>query len=201
MPKVEKGQSAPLNYTRKANHRVIAGLGWDPNEKASLLEKARSIAGGKKSWHDLDLACFTYDKDLGLIERITADIEHACNESGTVYHSGDNVKGVGEGDDEQISVELKDLPPEIAHIVFIASIKSGHTFSEVKGPFIRLADGYSGHTFLKMPLDKKDGTDQSVFVFIHMYNDGGTWMYRNISEFVSWPEDKDRSNKIKDYIR
>lgn len=186
MPDIEKGQHTTLNVTQKARHRVFAGLGWDPKEKASLMEKAKELIGGPKTWHDLDLSCFIYDTRKSFIQSVTAETGSHINESGAIYHSGDNEEGIGDGDDEQISAELKDMDENIGHLVFIATIKSGHTFGDITAPTIRLVDGYSGHEFLSAPLDTKDGSDKVAFVFAHIYRNAlGQWMLHYIGEFLN----------------
>jgi stress response protein SCP2 len=194
MARLEKGGCGPLNVTQQAHWRVLAGLGWDPNEKAGMLAKARQMAGGKKTWHDLDLSCFLYDAAGNFLESVTAANENASNSSGHVYHSGDNVEGLGDGDDEEISVELKDLPANIRHVIFVTTIKSGHSFSEVDSPEIRLADAYSGHDFLSVPLRQDESKGKSAFVFARIWREGENWMIHNISDFLNageiraWPE-------------
>lgn len=195
MPALEKGQHGPLNVTKQARHRIFAGLGWDPKEKASLMEKAKALVGGPKTWHDLDLSCYMYDSNKALVDSVTAKADKHIDQTGNIYHSGDNVAGLGEGDDEQISVELIHLPENIHHIVFTVTIKTGHTFSDINSPEIRLADGYSGHEFLSLPLSVPEGRDKSGFIFAHIYRseDSDGWALHNISQFLDaddmqkWP--------------
>lgn len=194
-------QHIPLNVTQAARHRIFVGLGWDPVDKASLIEKAKSLVGGPKVWHDLDLSCYMYDQDKVFIDAVTAKDGKHIDQTGNIYHSGDNIEGVGDGDDEQISVELKDLDTKIHHIVFIATINSGHTFGDIKAPEIRLADGYSGREFLKTGLDAADGREKSGFIFAHIYrkdpephdSSGSAWALHHINQFMpgrdiqEWP--------------
>lgn len=202
MPKLEKGEHAALNVTKEARHRILAGLGWDPNEKTGVLDKARAIAGGKKTWHDLDLSCFMYGHDKNFIDSVTADPGKAIDQTGRVYHSGDNVEGIGGGDDEQISVELKNLDDNIHHIVFMTTIKSGHNFGEVDVPEIRLADGYSNHNFLHARLNEGNGHDKSAFVFAHIYRtDGESWNIHNIDEFLNIGDTNDWAEHLKQYLK
>ena len=196
MASLEKSQHAPLNVTREARHRVFVGLGWDPHEKASLMDQARALVGGKKTWHDLDLSCYMYDKNKVLIDTVTAKDGQHIDQSGNIYHSGDNIGGVGDGDDEQISVELKDLDPKICHIVFTVIIKSGHVFQDISAPASRLADGYSEYEFLNMSLHASEGREKSGFVFVHLYrshDEPNAWFVHHVGEFLDavpmqeWP--------------
>lgn len=189
MSKIKKGETAPLNVTKEARHRVFVGLGWDPNENFGIIDEAKALMGGKPVHHDLDLSCYIYDSSKGFMECVSTETDHHIDKSGQIYHSGDNEEGIGDGDDEQISVELKDLPPGIHYIVFIATVKSGHVFGEVDSPEIRLADGYSDHDFLKTPLSPEEGREKSAFVFARITRTGDDeWSTHNISEYTDIAE-------------
>lgn len=172
-----------LNVTQKAKHRIFVGLGWNPNESPALSEKIGALIGTRSAHHDLDLSCFYYDGDKNCLGVVTAQPEHYSDASGSIYHSGDNEEGIGEGDDEQISVALKDLPHNIHHLIFKASIKSGHYFGDIAEPAIRLCDGYTGHCFAEMVLDSDDGAAADVFIFARVYRGDDGWMIHNIGDF------------------
>ncbi len=187
MSKLQKNEITKLNVTQKSRHRIFVGLGWDPNDKVGLLDKAKAIAGRRALHHDLDLSCYIFDAEKNCLEHVYAD-RHS-DESGQVYHSGDNIEGIGGGDDEQISVELKNLPAHIHSIVFVASIKNGHVFSEINSPEIRIGDGYSGRNFLSQDLSEDEGGEKSGFIFVRIYrdeNDG--WMLHYIGRYISAEE-------------
>jgi tellurium resistance protein TerZ len=190
-----------LNVTQKANHRVFVGLGWDPNESVKFKDKALSKLGLKDVHHDLDLGCYLFDAAKGYISHVNAEGAREVDESGRIYPSGDNVEGIGDGDDEQISVELKNLPADISAVVFIATIKSGQSFGEIKAPEIRLADGYSGHNFLHVDLKDATGAAKSAFVFAGLIKSSdGVWVMRKVAEFVDVPADGDWADVLKGYI-
>ncbi|MCB1651581.1 MAG: TerD family protein [Alphaproteobacteria bacterium] len=202
MSKFEKGAPFRLNVTQKASWRIFAGLGWDPNEAAGLVDKAKALIGGKSVEHDLDLSCYIYDADKRHINTVTSSPGHMhIDQTGKIYHSGDNVAGVGDGDDEQISVELKDLDPVIHSLLFAVSIKSGHVFGEIKMPEIHLSDGYTGRRFLHAPLDKPEYASQSSFVFACLYRgeDEG-WMLRFIGEAGVMGKDAEMAQRFKSYL-
>lgn len=177
-------QDTPLNVTQKSRHRVYVGLGWDPNDSPTLKDKVGALIGGREAHHDLDLACYYFNKDGVCLGFVNADKEHGSNPSGSIYHSGDSVEGVGDGDDEQVSVELKNLPPNVEHLIFKASIKSGHHFGEVAVPEIRLVDGYTDRVFLRKALD--DGAKHDAYVFVRLYRGSkdGEWMLNEIGAFA-----------------
>lgn len=199
MPDLAKGQNAPLNVTQEAQHRIYVGLGWDPH-KPGFIGKARDIVEGKKPQHDLDLSCFMYDEQKSFVSMVTAETERAIDESGAVYHSGDSQDGLGGGDDEQISVELKNIPGNIHHIVFKVIVKSGHTFGEIESAEIRLVDGYSDHVFLETGLGGLSGKDKSAFVFVRVYKKEGIWHVQNISDFIAMGKMSDWTASMKKYL-
>ncbi|MGB4106859.1 MAG: TerD family protein [Alphaproteobacteria bacterium] len=184
MPRLEKGEHCSLNVTRKAEHRVFAGLGWEPHVRPGLLEKLGAAMGFTRTDHDLDLGCLLFDEKKGLIGSVSTLPGYAADKSGHVYHSGDNIAGEGDGDDEQVSVELLKLDPSIHYIMFIASIKSGHTFGEIDSPEIRLADGYSNHNFLTTSLNHLEGKAKSAFAFASIYRAHEGWNIHNVSTYI-----------------
>lgn len=193
---IKPGERSPLNVTKEAKHRVFVGLGWDPHEKPSLGETIGALVGVREKHHDLDLSCFYYDAQKTPMGVVTAEPEHYSNASGRIYHSGDNVEGVGEGDDEQISVELKDLPDSIHHLVFKASIKSGHNFNDIRDPEIRLCDGYTERCFLETPLC----SDQDAYVFARIFRADNDWQMVFIDEFIVNSTLNDLKNTLKAYL-
>ena len=172
-----------LNVSDTDTRRIFVGLGWDPNDTPTLKDKVGALIGKREAHHDLDLACYYYNKDKACLGFVSADAQHGSNPSGSIYHSGDSVEGIGDGDDEQISVELAKLPPNVEYLIFKASIKSGHHFGEVAMPEIRICDGYTERVFLEKTLE--DGSDHSAYVFVCVLRGEteGTWMMREISAF------------------
>ncbi len=200
MPRIPQGQTIPLNVTQKARQRVFVGLGWDPNDDLNIKDKALGALGLKDTHHDLDLSCYLFDKNKRYISHVSVEEGREVDQTGKIYHSGDNVEGVGDGDDEQISVELKELDETIHAIIFKASIKTGHTFNEVTDPEIRLVDGYSDHNFLHVSL-LANNNDKSAFVFVGLLKDKDEqWMVRHIGEFIDTPEDGNWAEVLKTYI-
>ena len=198
--RIPKGETALLNISQEAKHRIFVGLGWDPNEDASLKDKALDTLGIKSVDHDLDLSCYIYDADKRYISHVSTEAGRETDQTGQIYHSGDNVAGVGDGDDEQISVELLDLDPAIHSIVFLASIKSGHQFNEVREPEIRLVDAYSDREFLHLSLLDIEGNNQNAFVFASIFRADGQWMLRHIGEFADLNDQSSWSEALKTYL-
>lgn len=203
MSSFQKGDHKPLNVSKQGNQRVFAGLGWDPSIEKSFGTRLKEIISGKSAYHDLDLSCFMYGKDQDFIDVISGKIGEIVDHTGAVYHSGDDTEGVGEGDDEQISVELANISAEIYHLVFKVSIDSGHKFSEVEKPEARLVDAYSERHFLKSVLDCESGAKASSHVFAEIYRDTDSstgWSLHYINEYNNWGDATKWSEKLKVFL-
>ncbi len=197
-PRIPKGQTVPLNVSKTGNRRVFVGLGWDPNEDISFKDKALGALGLKETHHDLDLSCYIYDSNKRYITHISHEIGREIDQTGKIYHSGDNVEGVGDGDDEQISIELKELDPTIDTIIFKASIKTDNIFSQVNDPEMRIVDGYADHTFLEVSLAEGQ---TAAFIFVALKRDGeDAWLINHIGEFIEESSEKDWPEVLKAYI-
>ncbi len=198
---LSKGDTAPLNVTREAKHRVFVGLGWDPNEKTGLLDQAKALLKGQELHHDLDLSAYIFDINKRYIGHVSAETGRQVDQTGQIYHSGDNVEGIGEGDDEQISVELKGLDATIHSILFKASIKSGHVFGDIKDPEIRIGDGYSGHTFAQHNLTAEGGAKKSAYIFAQIIRTAeNTWSIHHIDTYLDMAQPDDWIETLKPYL-
>jgi len=180
-----KGQTKPLNVTKTAKHRIVVGLSWDPAHMPNLMGKVQALAQGKAMHHDLDLACHIFNPKGEPIDVISANPAHAVDASGHIYHSGDNKEGIGEGDDEEISVELKDLPRTINTIIFTAKISSGQSFDEINNPEIRLADAYTDHNLLSSPINSDESIGKDLFIFCQIQRtDDESWQLLYIAHYA-----------------
>lgn len=194
----------PLNVTKTAKHRVVVGLSWDPCESTGLMGKIRAMSQGKDSHHNLDLACYIYTKDHRLIGVVSQNPDYATDISGHIYHSGDNKEGAGDGDDEEISTELKDLPASIHSLIFTAAISSGHNFNEINHPEIHLYDAYTDHNFLYFDVstaseDQKQ-SDFLAFVMLQRDTEHG-WMLHRLCHFEKNIGDMPVPEYLKQYLR
>lgn len=202
MHKIPHGETRSLNVTQESRWRIFVGLGWDPNDKVTLLDKAKALTLGHDIHHDLDLSCYIYDEKQRYISHVSAEAGRHVDQTGQIYHSGDNVEGVGDGDDEQISVELKDLDPAIHSLLFKASIKSGHSFCEVNAPEIRIADGYSGHNFLHSALNGEGSNEKSACIFVCVFRDkeSGEWSIKHIQDYIDINSNEEWPERLKEYL-
>ena len=169
---LKKGQKVSLTKDKPGLTRVVVGLGWDMNSYDT---------GGD---FDLDAAAFL----LGDNGRVTGsgdfvfygNLKHS---SGGVEHLGDNLTGAGDGDDEQIKVDLSRLPASISRITFTATIYEAEerrqNFGMVNNAFIRICNENTGEELLRYDLGE-DFSIETAVVFGELYKNNGEWKFNAI---------------------
>ncbi|WP_054811936.1 TerD family protein [Nocardia arizonensis] len=122
--------------------RVRMGLGWDP------ADHGRNV--------DLDASVIAYDGQGKKLVNVWFMKREAFD--GVIRHSGDNLTGHGEGDDEVITVDLTALPPEVYALVFTVNSFAGHKFDQVGRAHCRLVDDHTGEELVRFELSKGEST-------------------------------------------
>jgi tellurium resistance protein TerZ len=112
--------------------RVRMGLGWDAVKKKGLF------GGLKNQSIDLDASALWFDGSGNLVDQVW--FQQLRSKDGAVQHTGDNLTGAGEGDDESIRVDLGALPAAVANVVFTVNSFTGQDFSQIENAFCRLID-------------------------------------------------------------
>jgi len=129
---LSKGQSVSLVKAGGGGlTRTRMGLGWDAIKK-------RGLFGSRSRTIDLDASALLFDANRQLIDQVW--FQQLTSRDGSVQHTGDNLTGAGEGDDESIRVDLTALPPTVATIVFTVNSFTGQDFSQIENAFCRLID-------------------------------------------------------------
>ncbi len=169
---LKKGQKVSITKDNPGLSRVVVGLGWDAN---------RFDTGGD---FDLDAAAFLL-ADNGRVSR-TEDFVFFGNlkhPSGCAEHLGDNLTGAGDGDDEQIKIDLSRIPANITRIAFTVTIyepeQRRQNFGQVSNSFIRIYDETSGEELLRYDLGE-DFSIETAAVFGELYNHNGEWKFNAI---------------------
>ena len=195
-----KGEKTTLNHTKKARERIIASLSWDAREtKVGLIDRLRKT----DSQHDLDITCYIYNGHGEFIDFVGAEAQDSMDESGKIYHSGDDMSGLGEGDDETISVELAELPQDTHGIVFLVEIRSNHVFAEIEAPFVRFADGMTNDNLLEIPLTHDDAAHTNAFIMCSIWRNEDSptgWMLYNISEYPDTNQIEDWGSYLAQFV-
>ena len=172
-----KGQKVDLTKTNPGLKEVLIGLGWDTNK----------YDGGSE--FDLDSAAFL----LGANGKVTSDgdfvfynnLKHA---SGSVEHLGDNLTGKGEGDDEQMKIDLSKVPADIQKIDFTVTIHEADTrkqnFGQVENAFIRVVNAANNEELIRYDLGEDFSVETAVVVG-ELYRHSGEWKFQAIGSVFS----------------
>jgi len=110
---------------------VRMGLGWDAMRKKGLF-------GSRKQTIDLDASALLFDASHTLVDQVW--FQQLRSNDGSVLHTGDNLTGEGEGDDESIRVNLALVPSNVTTLVFTVNSFTGQDFSQIENAFCRLID-------------------------------------------------------------
>jgi tellurium resistance protein TerD len=169
---LSKGQKVSLTKGNPGLKKVVVGLGWDVNAFDT---------GGD---FDLDASAFLLT-DTGKVS-VQEDFVFYGNlkhPSGAVEHLGDNLTGAGDGDDEQIKINLELIPANISKIAFTATIYDAATrnqnFGQVSNAFIRIFNEETGEEMLRYDLGE-DFSIETAVVFGEMYKNNGEWKFNAI---------------------
>ncbi len=169
---LKKGQKVDLTKTNPGLKEVLVGLGWD----------VKRYDGG--SDFDLDASVFML-ADSG---KVPTDGEFVFygnqkHESGSVEHMGDNLTGAGEGDDEQIKINLAAIPANISKIAFTVTIYEAdqrkQNFGQVENAFIRIVNAANGEELIRYDLTE-DFSIETAVVVGELYRHGGEWKFNAI---------------------
>lgn len=169
---LQKGQKVSLNKGNPGLSKVVVGLGWDVNQFDT---------GGD---FDLDTAAFLLT-DSGKVasQQDFVFFGNVSHHTGCVMHMGDNLTGAGDGDDEQIKLELSVVPAEISKIAFTVTIYEAEArrqnFGQVNNAFIRMVDEASGEELLRYDLGE-DFSIETAVVFGELYRNNGEWKFNAI---------------------
>lgn len=171
---LEKGQRISLE--KEAGGRlsqVRMGLGWDVAKAGGL----RGLLGGGGSV-DLDASCVMFDEAGRAIDTIYYG--QLYSKDGSIVHTGDNLTGAGEGDDEQIIVDLDRVPESVRALVFVVNSFTGQTFDKVENAFCRILDERTGNEVARFNLSGRGG--HTAQVMAKVYRQGGEWKMHAIGE-------------------
>lgn len=169
---LSKGQKVSLTKDNPSLKNIMVGLGWDINAFDSGTD------------FDLDTAAFMVD-DSGRCPSekefiFYGNLEHS---SGSVKHMGDNLTGGGDGDDEQIMIDLSLIPQNISKIAFTVTIYDAdnrrQNFGQVSNSFVRIVDQTTGQEMIRYDLGE-DFSIETAIVVGELYRNGAEWKFNAI---------------------
>ena len=170
---LSKGQNVSLSKTDPALKHILIGLGWD----------ARSSDGQP---FDLDASLFM----TGENKKVPSDAyfifyNQLKSPEGAVEHTGDNLTGDGDGDDESILVQLEKIPANISSLFITVTFHDAEirrqNFGQVSNAFVRLVNHETGQEVLRFDLTE-DYSTETAMVFGEVYRYGGEWKFRAIGQ-------------------
>jgi tellurium resistance protein TerD len=153
---LQKGQKISLEKDAPGLSKVIMGLGWDINKtkKPSGGGFFSKLFSAAEEAFDLDAACIMLTKN-GKFENMVY-FSNLRSPDGSITHTGDNLTGEGEGDDEQIIVDLKNVPANIHTLVFAVTIYKAkerkQDFGQVQNAFVRMVNEANNQEIAKFSL-------------------------------------------------
>ncbi|MET7685342.1 TerD family protein [Streptomyces sp. NPDC005423] len=168
-----KGGNVSLSKEAPGLTAVLIGLGWD----------VRTTTGAD---YDLDASALL----LNASGKVVSDqhfvfYNNLNSPDGSVEHTGDNLTGEGEGDDESIKVNLAAVPADIERVVFPVSIHEAHargqSFGQVSNAFIRVVNQANNAEIARYDLSE-DASTETAMVFGELYRHGGEWKFRAVGQ-------------------
>jgi stress response protein SCP2 len=183
---LQKGQRIDLTKGNPGLSKILVGLGWDPVQSSGGGGLFGSLFGGGSSNANVD--CDASVIMLGANDKLqnNKDVIYFGNlrsYDGSVQHSGDNLTGDGDGDDEQISIDLSRVPANIQKLVFVVNIydciKRKQHFGMIRNAFIRVVNPNTNQELLHYNLtDNYSGL--TCLVTGEIYRHGNEWKFAAI---------------------
>jgi len=173
---LSKGGNVSLTKEAPGLTAVLVGLGWD----------ARTTSG---AGFDLDASALM----VGTSGKIISDahfvfFNNLTSPDGSVEHTGDNLTGEGEGDDEVIKVNLAGVPAEVDKVIVTVSIYDAETrsqsFGQVRNAYIRVINQADGAELTRYDLSE-DASNETAMIFGELYRNAGEWKFRAVGQGYS----------------
>lgn len=171
---LQKGQKISLSKEAGTTlSKIIMGLGWDAKKSGGFF----SFGGGSQSI-DLDASCVMFDTQHKAVD--TVYFGHLKSKDGSVLHTGDNLTGEGEGDDEQIIVDLSKIPENVVALVFTVNSFTGQTFDKVNNAYCRLVNSSNKQEVARYTLSAQGS--HTAQIMAKLYRHDGEWKMHAIGE-------------------
>nr|WP_157165817.1 TerD family protein [Streptomyces typhae] len=170
---MSKGGNVSLSKEAPGLTAVLVGLGWD----------VRTTTGTD---YDLDASALLVGESGKVVDdQHFIFYNNLTSPDGSVEHTGDNLTGEGEGDDEAVKVNLAGVPANITKIVFPVSIHDaenrGQSFGQVRNAFIRVVNQADNQEIARYDLSE-DASTETAMVFGELYRHGAEWKFRAVGQ-------------------
>ncbi|OXS64560.1 tellurium resistance protein TerD [Bacillus sp. V-88] len=169
---LSKGQKVDLTKTNPGLSKVMVGLGWDTNK----------YDGGND--FDLDASIFLLDSNGKCAsEKDFVFYNQLIGGNGSVEHTGDNLTGEGDGDDEQVKVNLGSVPVAVEKISFVITIHDAEArnqnFGQVSNAFVRIVNEDNNEEIIRYDLGE-DFSIETAIIVGELYRHNGEWKFSAI---------------------
>lgn len=182
---LQKGQKVDLTKGNAGLNRVVVGLGWDERKKSGF--KAL-FSGGQDI--DCDASAILCCNGKLMHSEDVVYYGNLRHRSGAVIHTGDNLTGAGEGDDEQIIVELSQVPSQYDRIIMVVNIYQAiqrrQHFGMIENAFIRIVDARNQTELCRYRLSE-NYDNMYALVFGELYRHGSEWKFNAIGQATQDP--------------
>ncbi|OOB75473.1 stress protein [Clostridium haemolyticum] len=183
---LKKGERISLTKEDVTLSRIMVGLGWDPVEQKSSKGIFGTLFNSSAPDIDCDVSVIMLNKDSKIQSK--KDVIYFGNLShisGSVQHMGDNLTGDGDGDDEQVVLELSKIPSSIEKLVFVVNIydcvKRNQHFGMIRNAFIRIMNLQDNKEMLRFNLTDNYSNKTGIYV-AEIYRRGLEWKFAAIGE-------------------
>ncbi len=153
--------------------KIMMGLGWDVTKSKGFLG-----FGGKAPDIDLDASCIMFDEKNQHIDAVY--FRQLQSKDGSVVHTGDNRTGAGDGDDEQIIVDLSRVPAQVKSLVFTVNSFTGQNFTQIDNATCRIVNGTNNQEIAKYSLSNQGPHTAQIMVKLYRHQDD--WKVHAIGE-------------------
>lgn len=189
---LQKGQRIDLTKGRAGLSKVVVGLGWDPvkgpggGSGGGLLGRLVGGGGGASAEIDCDASVLMLNAGGKLAKNDNliyfSNLKSRC---GSIRHTGDNLTGEGEGDDEQIIVELGRVPADVSRLLFVVNIydcqRRKQDFGLIQNAFIRVVNQADNQELIKFNLSA-DYAGKTALLVGDIYRHNDEWKFQAIGE-------------------
>lgn len=198
---LQKGQKISLSKDNMGNatnlRRAVVGLGWDAVKKGGGL-----FGFGTQQVEDIDCDASALMLKGGHLvsEQDVVFYGNLHHRSGAVNHMGDNLTGDGDGDDEQITIDLDRVPAEYDRIVIVVNIYRAEAkkqdFGLIRNAFMRICDGNTGRELVRYNLSE-NYAGKTAMIFGELYRHNGDWKMNAVGQGTT---DGSLSELMKRYV-
>jgi tellurium resistance protein TerZ len=189
---LQKGQKISLDKEAGgALSKIVMGLGWD-----AIKTKGLFGFGSKTEAVDLDASCVMFDEANNLVD--TVWFRQLKSKDGSIVHTGDNRTGAGDGDDEQIVVDLARVPANVKSLMFTVNSFTGQSFAQVENGYCRLLNAANQQEVARYDLAVQGA--HTAQIMAKLYRHGGEWKMHAIGENASGRTFDDLMPAIKSHL-